>query len=99
MDQLAMWDRPASEPVSGGASTGAAGPRQEGATPLVIDCDLCIARGPACQDCMVTVLLGPTPVCGFAEEEARALQALAEGGLIPPLRMVHSVASPELPLP
>lgn len=84
MDQFAAWDAKAGERTQ---------------LPLVIDCDLCVARGPACRDCMVTVLLGPTPEAGFAEEEARALQALADGGLIPPLRMVHSVSEPQLPMP
>ncbi|MFZ2503882.1 MAG: hypothetical protein WAW88_14560 [Nocardioides sp.] len=64
--------------------------------PLRIDCDHCVARGPACQDCMVTVLLGPPPELGFDDEEAAALTALAEGGLIPPLRMVHPVSGPEI---
>jgi len=26
---------------------------------VIIDCDGCLARGPACQDCVVTVVLGP----------------------------------------
>ena len=29
---------------------------------MVIDCDACAARGPACGDCVVSVLLGGPPV-------------------------------------
>jgi hypothetical protein len=28
---------------------------------MMIDCDACVARGPACGDCVVTVLLGAPP--------------------------------------
>jgi predicted small lipoprotein YifL len=31
---------------------------------MVIDCDACAARGPACGDCVVSVLLGGPPVQG-----------------------------------
>ncbi len=65
-------------------------------TSLHIDCDTCRVRGPACNDCMVTVLLGPPPEFGFDEEERRALSALADVGLIPPLRMVQPVRGPEV---
>jgi hypothetical protein len=54
-----------------------------------IDCDSCAARGPACGDCVVTVLLGAPPEgVELDEAEQRAIEALAEGGLIPPLRLV-----------
>ena len=59
-----------------------------------IDCDTCLVRGPACHDCVVTVLLGPPPELAFADDECRALDALAEGGLVPPLRLVTPVDSP-----
>jgi hypothetical protein len=61
---------------------------------LHIDCDCCQMRGLACNDCMVTVLLGPPPEMGFDDDERRALNALAEGGLIPPLRMVLPITGP-----
>jgi hypothetical protein len=55
-----------------------------------IDCDGCGARGPACGDCVVTVLLGAPPEgVELDEAERRAIEALAEGGLIPPLRLVE----------
>ena len=56
-----------------------------------IDCDSCLVRGLACHDCVVTVLLGPPPELTFDEDEKRALDVLAEGGLVPPLRLVESV--------
>ena len=56
---------------------------------MVIDCEGCAARGPACGDCVVTVLLGAPPDgVQLDETERRAIAALAEGGLIPPLRLV-----------
>ncbi len=61
-----------------------------------IDCDTCEVRGLACHDCVVTVLLGPPPELTIDEEEQRALEVLAEGGLVPPLRMVRPVAGPEI---
>ena len=60
-----------------------------------IDCDTCAVRGPACHDCVVSVLLGPPPELGFDEDEQRALEALAGSGLVPPLRMVRAVSGPE----
>lgn len=59
-----------------------------------IDCDTCEVRGLHCHDCVVTVLLGPPPELTFDEEERRALDALAAGGLVPPLRLVEPVSSP-----
>jgi hypothetical protein len=54
-----------------------------------IDCDGCAARGAACGDCVVTVLLGAPPEgVELDEAERRAIEALAEGGLVPPLRLV-----------
>ncbi len=59
-----------------------------------IDCDTCVVRGLACHDCVVTVLLGPPPELTIDEEERRALDVLAAGGLVPPLRLVDPVAGP-----
>lgn len=56
-----------------------------------IDCDTCVVRGLACHDCVVTVLLGPPPELTFDDDERRALDVLAEGGLVPPLRLVQSL--------
>jgi hypothetical protein len=68
---------------------------------LHVDCDSCSARGPACNDCVVTVLLGlPGPRVDLDDDEQQALSALAGSGLVPPLRLVprtrpvRSVPSP-----
>lgn len=64
-----------------------------------IDCDSCLVRGLACHDCVVTVLLGPPPELSdltIEDDELHALEALAEGGLVPPLRLVTPVASPHV---
>lgn len=59
-----------------------------------IDCGTCVVRGLACHDCVVTVLLGPPPELTIDDDELRALEALAEGGLVPPLRLVEPVPGP-----
>lgn len=66
--------------------------------PVVIDCDSCLVRSPsACGDCVVTVLLGAPPEGVHLDpEEVAALDELAKGGLVPPLRLVTPVASPHL---
>jgi len=63
---------------------------------LRIDCGTCVVRGLACHDCVVTVLLGPPPELAFDDEERRALDVLAESGLVPPLRMVTPLSGPEV---
>jgi hypothetical protein len=61
-----------------------------------IDCDTCLVRGLACHDCVVTVLLGPPPELTIDEEELRALDVLADEGLVPRLRLVRPVDGPEV---
>ena len=61
-----------------------------------IDCDSCVVRGLACHDCVVTVLLGPPPELTFDDDERRALDVLAEGGLVPPLRLVQALPGIEI---
>ena len=56
---------------------------------LHVDCDTCVARGLACGDCVVTMLLGtPGGVVDFDADEQAALKALAGSGLVPPLRLI-----------
>jgi hypothetical protein len=57
---------------------------------VIVDCDTCVARGPACGDCVITVLLGPPDWSheGLAPAETAALAVLADSGLVPPLRLV-----------
>ncbi len=62
--------------------------------PLVIDCDRCAVRGLGCGDCVVTVLLGGPPYgVELDDEEHRAIEVLADAGLVPPLRMVEPTES------
>jgi hypothetical protein len=69
---------------------------------MLIDCDACAVRGPACDDCVVSVLLAgpavhahgepPPPQAPPAPEldaaERAAIAVLAGCGLVPPLRLV-----------
>lgn len=57
---------------------------------MIIDCGSCAVAGPACEDCVVSVLLGMPEgaVRQVADEHAGALGVLADSGLIPPLRLV-----------
>ena len=59
-----------------------------------IDCDTCVVRGLHCHDCVVTVLLGPPPELTIDDDEMAALDVLASGGLVPPLRLVEPVPGP-----
>ena len=60
---------------------------------MLIDCDRCEMRDIACDDCVVTALLGleaeagPDSGTDLADETAVALRHLAAGGLAPPLRL------------
>jgi hypothetical protein len=45
---------------------------------------------------VVTVLLGPPPELTFDDDACRALDVLAAGGLVPPLRLVQPMTSPEI---
>lgn len=53
---------------------------------VVIDCDDCAVRGPGCQDCVVSVLLGVPDT--LLDDERAALAVLAQVGLAPRLRLV-----------
>ena len=56
-----------------------------------IDCDTCEARGLACGDCVVTVLLGAPPAgIELDAGERQAIAVLSDSGLIPPLRLVSA---------
>ncbi len=56
---------------------------------MLIDCDGCAVRDLACGDCVVTVLLGlPGEQQEVDEGARRALDVLADGGLVPRLRLV-----------
>ena len=71
---------------------------------MLIDCDTCAVRGPACGDCVVTFLLAAPPVTAGPPSgaeaapielqveldavEQAAIAVLAGSGLVPPLRLV-----------
>ncbi len=68
------------------------GEHRPGETPketVHVDCDSCVARGLACGDCVISVLLG-TPDTGvdLDTSDQDALAVLAESGLVPPLRLI-----------
>lgn len=55
---------------------------------MIIDCQDCAMRATAaCDECVVTFLLAPTPV-ELSDAEVTALDNLAGEGLVPRLRLV-----------
>lgn len=58
---------------------------------MIIDCDTCVVRGAACAECVISCLLGePRETVEVDAAEQLALRVLADGGLLPPLRLVSS---------
>ncbi len=57
---------------------------------MLIDCDDCaMQHSSACDDCVVTFILGAQPgPLEVDESESTALQNLASEGLVPQLRLV-----------
>lgn len=54
---------------------------------VTVDCGRCVLRGIACSDCVIGVLVdAPGPV-EWDETEWRAVETLAEAGLVPRLRL------------
>jgi hypothetical protein len=63
---------------------------------MIIDCDSCEVRGKACGDCVVSFLTIPVRAPAPAvhdvpmdADQAAAVDALVNGGLVPPLRLVR----------
>jgi hypothetical protein len=59
---------------------------------LTIDCECCTLRDTdACDDCVVTFLLGrePDDAVVIDADEARAMRMLERAGLVPTLRFTH----------
>jgi hypothetical protein len=56
---------------------------------MIVDCDRCEVRGDACNGCVITVLLGAPPGGVLLDDtERRALDVLADAGMVPQLRLV-----------
>jgi hypothetical protein len=56
---------------------------------ITVECDSCVMRETgACEDCVVTFLLGrePDDAVVIDAEEARAMRMLEQAGLLPSLR-------------
>jgi len=59
---------------------------------MKIDCDTCTMRGLACGDCVVSFLTIERRPGAFEvdDDQAAAMSAMAEAGLVPPLRLVRA---------
>jgi hypothetical protein len=70
---------------------------------VIIDCDTCVIRGIGCEDCVISVLLDAPATVEFDEPELRAIDTLADAGLVPRLRLIpirpdlRERDTPELP--
>jgi hypothetical protein len=75
------------EPTQGVAMTGAT---------ISIDCGQCVLQDTdACDDCLVSFVLGrdPDDAVVFDADEARALRSLSRAGLVPTIRHVRRAES------
>ncbi|MBC6462434.1 hypothetical protein [Actinomadura sp. HBU206391] len=56
---------------------------------MLIECDNCEVRATGCGQCVVTALLGVPAGAGIdiGDDELRALDVLADVGMVPPLRL------------
>jgi hypothetical protein len=58
---------------------------------MLIDCEKCEVRNVGCADCVVSFMLGaPADEVEIGDGERRALDILAEAGMLPPLRLTIS---------
>jgi hypothetical protein len=58
---------------------------------MLIDCDRCELRNVGCADCVVSFMLSdPVEAVEIGDGERRALDVLAQGGMLPPLRLTIS---------
>lgn len=56
---------------------------------MIIDCESCIMRDIACQDCVVTSLLAPRE--DVSEKTVEAIGLLSSRGILPPNRFQRAV--------
>ncbi|MGH8926862.1 MAG: hypothetical protein ACRDWH_00805 [Acidimicrobiia bacterium] len=54
---------------------------------MLIDCESCLARDIACDDCVVNLIFHEG-ILDLDDDEAEALDNLAEAGLVPGLRLI-----------
>ena len=55
---------------------------------MIIDCADCrMQHTRACEDCVVTALMGPGGVLELADEEKSAIDAMSKIGLVSPIRL------------
>lgn len=54
---------------------------------MLINCETCLARDIACDDCVVNLIFHEG-LLDLAEDEAEAIANLSEAGLIPQLRLL-----------
>jgi hypothetical protein len=55
---------------------------------VLIECDRCVMRDIACDDCVITALLGiDEQQARIGEPERRALRVLADARMVAPLRL------------
>jgi hypothetical protein len=62
---------------------------------VIIDCDRCAIRGIGCPDCVISVLLDAPPTVELDDPELRAIETLADAGLVPHLRLIPVDKAPE----
>lgn len=80
-----------------GSGDGSVDGSVDGEHTMIIDCDRCAVRGDACSDCVISVLLGAPPEVEWDDAERCAVDALAEAGMVPRLRLVPGVRSSAAP--
>ena len=63
---------------------------------MIIDCDHCeMQHTAACDDCVVSAIVAMQGPLELADEESEALEALADAGLVSPLRLVERLRDPD----
>ena len=64
---------------------------------MIIDCASCVGRPTECDDCVISVVLGPHPAgIDLDADEQTAVAVLAGSGLVPPLRLMPLTVVPRL---
>jgi hypothetical protein len=57
---------------------------------MIVDCDRCVVRGVACQECVITVLFGAPPEGVALEGPGQSARGVMVGvGPLPHLQLVH----------